>query len=99
MIQKWSHYLLARHFLIKIDHQSLKYLIEQQVGTNMHQQWLAKLMDFDYKIVYQKGKENVAVDALSRQFEDGAVLLAAISIPISNLHEEIEKEILTNKEA
>ena len=30
-VQKWKHYLLGHHFLIKTDKQSLKFLIEQRL--------------------------------------------------------------------
>ena len=36
-IQKWRPYLLSRHFIIKTDYQSLKYMLEQNVSTPMQQ--------------------------------------------------------------
>ena len=65
-IKKWESYLVDRHFVIKTDHQSLKYLLEQRVTTPTQQAWVAKLMQYDYEIRYKQGKENVAADALSR---------------------------------
>lgn len=32
-VQKWRPYLIGRTFVVKIDHQSLKYLLDQRVGT------------------------------------------------------------------
>ncbi|XP_058185627.1 uncharacterized protein LOC131302852 [Rhododendron vialii] len=69
-VTKWRHFLLGRQFIIKTDHQSLKFLLEQRVTTPMQQKWLSKLMGFDYEIVYKLGKTNVAADALSRMKED-----------------------------
>lgn len=65
-IMKWRHYLLGRRFLIKTDHRSLKELMYQVVQTPEQQFYLAKLMGFQYDIVYRTGKSNVAADALSR---------------------------------
>lgn len=65
-VEKWRPYLLGRHFVIKTDHFSLKYLMEQKITTPFQSKWLPKLMGFDYEVVYRKGKENMAVDSLSR---------------------------------
>ena len=64
--QKWYTYLQGHHFIIKTDHQSLKYLLEQRLSTLLQQNWLAKLMGLDYEISYKKGAENTMADALSR---------------------------------
>lgn len=69
-VQKWRHYLITSHFVIKTDQKSLKYLLEQRLNTPIPQQWLPKLIEFDYKIQYKQGKDNIAVDSLSRV--DGA---------------------------
>nr|KYP35812.1 Retrovirus-related Pol polyprotein from transposon 17.6 [Cajanus cajan] len=65
-IQRWRHYLLNRHFIIKTDHYSLKYILDQRLTTDFQKKWLAKLMEFDFSIEYKKGQDNVVVDALSR---------------------------------
>lgn len=65
-LQKWRHYLLTNHFVIKTDQRSIKYLLEQRLNTPVQQQWLPKLLEFDYEIQYKEGKDNVAADALSR---------------------------------
>ena len=40
------------------------------------------MLGYDYEIIHKKGRENIVVDALSRQFEDESTLLA-ISLPIA----------------
>ena len=60
------HYLLPNRFVIKIDHSSLKYILEQKLSMVFQQKWLVKLMEFDFSIEYRQGKENVVADALSR---------------------------------
>ena len=62
--------MLGSHFIIKIDHESLKYLLEQKVTTTLQQKWWAKLMELDYEIQYKRGKENLVADALARKGDD-----------------------------
>ena len=38
------------------------------------------MLDYDFYIIYRKGKQNFVVDALSRKDEDVEALLCAISI-------------------
>ncbi|GJZ99624.1 protein FAR1-related sequence 5 [Tanacetum coccineum] len=45
---------------------NLKYLLDQRVTTPTQMKWLPKLIGFDYEVVYKKGSENMAADALSR---------------------------------
>lgn len=66
VVQKWRPYLIGKHFTIKTDHHSLKYLMEQKISTPSQQKWIAKLLGYDFTIVYKKGKENLVADALSR---------------------------------
>ncbi|KAL3530061.1 hypothetical protein ACH5RR_009383 [Cinchona calisaya] len=49
-VSKWSHYLEAHPCIIKTDHQSLKYLLEQNITTPMQQKWLTKLLGLNYEI-------------------------------------------------
>ena len=66
-VDKWRTYLFGHSFVIKTDHQSLKYLLEQRVTSMLQQKWLTKLMGLDYQIVYKQGSENKVADALSRR--------------------------------
>lgn len=65
-VRKWRHYLLGSTFTIKTDHHSLKNLLNQVIQTSEQQYFLCKLLGYSYMIVYKKGKENLAADALSR---------------------------------
>ncbi|GJZ35885.1 putative mitochondrial protein [Tanacetum coccineum] len=52
---------------LSTKHQSLlKYLLDQRITTPTQMKWLPKLMGFDYEVVYKRGSENGAADALSR---------------------------------
>ena len=79
VVQKWRHYLLVRHLIVKTYQKTLRFLLEQRLVAIEHQHWLTKLMGFDFEIQYRSGLENKATDALSRI--PGKAELHAISIP------------------
>ena len=92
-VKKWSSYLVGRHFKIKTDHQSLKFLLDQKTCTPAQQQWVIKMMGFDYEVVYRKGNTNTAADALSRK-PHGAV--QAITFCQTELLDKIKKTWTTD---
>ncbi|WOG95792.1 hypothetical protein DCAR_0415120 [Daucus carota subsp. sativus] len=71
-VQRWRYYLLGHKFIIKTDHEALKYLMEQKLTTLLQHKWLSKLLGYDYSVVYKKGKDNLVADALSRCHDQGA---------------------------
>lgn len=71
-METWRQYLLGCKFIIKTDHQSLKSLLEQQILTPLQQKFIFKLLPFDFEVQYKKGRDNVAVDALSRMHDEQA---------------------------
>lgn len=87
-VSKWTHYLSGRSFVVKTDHESLKYLLEQRIHTKLQQTWLAKLMGFDFTISYKKGKENMVADALSR-LPNSELLITAVSTISPSIYKDI----------
>ncbi|KAL4379488.1 hypothetical protein GQ457_02G040490 [Hibiscus cannabinus] len=65
-IRIWRPYLMGSKFYIETDQRSLKYLLDQRIGTLEQQKWVSKLMGYDYEIRYRPGRTNNAADALSR---------------------------------
>ena len=65
-VERWRHYLQRKEFIIQTDHKSLAYLNEQNLHSDIQRKAMARLMGLQFKIIYRKGKENVAADALSR---------------------------------
>uniref|UniRef100_A0A1J3K9P1 Retrovirus-related Pol polyprotein from transposon 17.6 n=1 Tax=Noccaea caerulescens TaxID=107243 RepID=A0A1J3K9P1_NOCCA len=96
-VQKWRHYLLTGQFVIKTDQRSLKYLLEQRLNTPIQQQWLPKLLEFDYEIQYKEGKENLMADALSR-VEGSEILHMALSVLDCDLLKRIQEGYNTDSD-
>ncbi|GAU22915.1 hypothetical protein TSUD_377270 [Trifolium subterraneum] len=68
-IQHWRPYLLGRKFSVSTDQKSLKQLLQQRIATAEQQNWIAKLLGYDFEIVYKQGMLNKGADALSRIHE------------------------------
>ena len=66
-MHKWRPYLLGRPFIIKIDQQSLNYILEQRIATPPQQKLLTKLLGYLFVVEYKQGCENKVADALSRR--------------------------------
>jgi hypothetical protein len=45
-IHKWNPYLTGRHFKVKIDHDSLKYFLEQHLSLEEKQKWVTKMLGY-----------------------------------------------------
>ena len=71
---------MGRHFKVKMDHDSLKYFLEQRLSSEKQQKWITKMLGYDFETIYKKWKKNVEADALSRKDEDVESFLCAISI-------------------
>jgi len=49
-----------------IDHQALTSLMKNKELSRRQMRWVQKLVDFNFKIMYRSGKQNIKVDALTR---------------------------------
>jgi hypothetical protein len=76
-LKKWKHYFAGSTLIIRTDQQSLMFIQEQKLTEGIQHKLLVKLLDYDYKVEYKKGRENKAADALSRV--DHSQQLAAIT--------------------
>lgn len=94
-IQHWRPYLLGRRFVVSTDQKSLKQLLQQRVVTAEQQNWAAKLLGYDFEIIYKPGKLNKGADALSRVREDGELCQGITSVQWKDeklLREELSRD-------
>jgi hypothetical protein len=47
-VRHWCPYLWGHPFFIRIDHFSLKFLLDQKLSTIPQHQWASKLLGFDF---------------------------------------------------
>ncbi|WVZ05472.1 hypothetical protein V8G54_018818 [Vigna mungo] len=80
-IQHWRPYLLGRKFTVFSYHKSLKQLMQQRITTCGQQNWLARLLGYNFEIIYKPGKENQGADALSRSRDEGE-MKSMVSFPV-----------------
>nr|GEU47284.1 transposon Ty3-G Gag-Pol polyprotein [Tanacetum cinerariifolium] len=97
-VQKWSHYLLGRHFLIRTDHYTLKFLLEQRITSTEQQRLLLKLMPYDFSIVHKVGKENKGAYALSRRPHSGELLTLIVpySVEVDDIKAGLQTDLFTS---
>ncbi|KAF2309056.1 hypothetical protein GH714_000293 [Hevea brasiliensis] len=86
-----AFHLWGREFIVRTDHYTLKYLLEQRHLSATQQHWISKLLGFSFTVEYRAGKSNVVADALSRRNADDSILMA-VSMPQLSLFDEIRKE-------
>ena len=72
--------------------------MEQILSSKEQQKWVTKMLDYDFEIIYKKGKQNVVTDALSRKDEDVEAFLCAISIIQLDWIKEAREEWKNDKE-
>jgi hypothetical protein len=61
-VRHWRPYLWGRRFVVKTDHYSLKYLLDQRLATIPQHHWVGKLLGFDFLVEYKPGAANVVAD-------------------------------------
>lgn len=95
VVQKWKHYLLGRHFIIRTNQQSVRFIMQQQeVGTE-YQESVSKLIGSDFELQYKHDASNFAANALSCN-DHGCVELGAVVctqvVNWATLHQEIKSD-------
>jgi hypothetical protein len=66
-LAKFRQYLVGAKFVVKSDHNSLKYLLEKKDLNERQQKWVRKIQAYNFDIEFVKGKNNAVADALSKR--------------------------------
>ena len=94
-VRHWRPYLWGRSFIVKTDHYSLKYLLDQRLATIPQHHWVGKLLGFDFSVEYRSDATNIVADALSRCDTDEGEAMA-ISAPRFDLIDRLRHAQATN---
>ncbi|XP_017797025.1 PREDICTED: uncharacterized protein LOC108578250 [Habropoda laboriosa] len=65
-VQHFRPYIYGREFQLVTDHRPLVWLHSVKDPQSRLVRWRLKLAEFEYRVVYKQGKENMNADALSR---------------------------------
>jgi hypothetical protein len=66
-LAKFKQYLVWEKIVVRIDHNNLKYFLDQKDLNERKQKWVSKIQAYDFDIEFVKGKNNVLAYALSRR--------------------------------
>jgi hypothetical protein len=66
-LAKFGQYLVGERFVVRSDHNNLKYFLEQKDLNERHHKWVSKIQAYDFDIEFVKVKNNIVADALSRR--------------------------------
>lgn len=85
----FRHYLLGRPFLIRTDHNSLRWLRSFKNPEGQVARWLERLAEFEFTIQHRPGKSHANADGLSRICRQcGQQAEEKTTLPVSNITPE-----------
>jgi hypothetical protein len=80
--------------VVRNDHFSLKYLLDQRLSTIPQHVWVSKLFGYQFTVEFKPRRQNTVADALSRHDEEGPTV-RALSIPTFDLFDQFRVEAET----
>jgi len=92
-VKHWRPYLWGRVFVVRTDHHSLKFLLDQRLSTIPQHHWAAKLLGFDFRVEYKPGAANIVADALSRHDEEASATMTVLFTPSFALFDELRQQL------
>ena len=68
-VSYYRQYLLGRKFVVRTDHQALKWLFSLKEPKNRVARWIEILSEFDFSVEYRPGTKHGNADGMSRRPE------------------------------
>jgi hypothetical protein len=65
-LHKFKHCLLGNWFVFYVDHMAFVYLVSKPQVPSRIIRWLLLFLEYDFKIVYKRGRFHLMANALSR---------------------------------
>ena len=66
-VENFRMFFLGREFLLRTDHAALRNLLRRDLPpTSRVERWILRLSEYNFKIEYKRGQDNVIADVLSR---------------------------------
>jgi hypothetical protein len=91
VVKHWHPYLWTQPFIMRTDHYSLKYLLDQRLSTIPQHAWVSKLFWFQFFVEFKPGRLNAAANVLSRRNEEHPSV-HALSSPDFEFYEQFHRE-------
>lgn len=66
-VKHFQPYLLGRHFVLRTDHASLRWLMNFREPEGQVARWIQCLQEYNFDIVHRPGRQHGNADALSRR--------------------------------
>ena len=88
-LEKFKHYVFGVEFELYTDHLAILNLLNKSELKGKYARWALELANYNMKVFFRKGKENVVADALSRHpLESYAVELSKITSEPSDISDK-----------
>ena len=92
-IKKWKPYILGKHFVIRTDQHSLRFLLKQREVEAEYQKWVLKLMPFNFTMQYKPSSTNSAANSLSRVPGEFSNSHSLLTVPIIKDFEKLKEMV------
>src|SRR5215216_6353658 len=93
-LKTWRHFLVGNSCDVYMDHKSLKYIFTQKELNLRQRRWLELIKDYEMRLHYHPGKENVVADVLSRKSYVNTLIAGGLPQELADDLRELRLEIV-----